>query len=257
MTVRIECVLADGRVAVGTGFFYSIDETGSQRKVVIVTNKHVVSDAKVARFCLTRKGASGEPVNGVFDTIELTEFEKDWVPHPDPDVDLCVINISHVLDDLIAHNREPFFAIMDSALIPRADEIESLFGAEDVHMIGYPAGLWDEKNNLPIIRKGTVATNYGYDFQGKKEFRVDIACFTGSSGSPIICIKTIINGTEFVTRPLLLGVVSHVHVQNAEGKIVKKPVPTVQGVVAITEIPIGIAVVIKSELLRDFEGFLK
>ena len=52
-------------------------------------------------------------------------------------------------------------------------------------MIGYPIGLIDEYNNKPIVRKGITATTYNIDYNGKKEFLIDIACFPGSSGSPI------------------------------------------------------------------------
>jgi len=44
-------------------------------------------------------------------------------------------------------------------------------------MIGYPSGLWDTKNNLPIVRKGITATTPYFDYNGKREFLVDIAAF--------------------------------------------------------------------------------
>ena len=53
-------------------------------------------------------------------------------------------------------------------------------------MLGCPSGLFDEVNNLPIARRGITATPLPtYSYNGKAEFLVDIACFPGSSGSPI------------------------------------------------------------------------
>lgn len=52
-------------------------------------------------------------------------------------------------------------------------------------MIGCPNGLSDNVNNLPIIRQGVTATNPSFPYNGKQEFMVDMACFPGSSGSPI------------------------------------------------------------------------
>ena len=52
-------------------------------------------------------------------------------------------------------------------------------------MIGYPNGLWDQKNNLPIARRGLSATPIYSNQNGKNEFLIDCACFPGSSGSPI------------------------------------------------------------------------
>ena len=59
---------------------------------------------------------------------------------------------------------------------------------EDVLMIGYPNGLWDTTHNMPIIRRGTIATDIKLDYNEKKEFVIDAACFPGSSGSPVLFI---------------------------------------------------------------------
>jgi len=53
-----------------------------------------------------------------------------------------------------------------------------------------------QKNNLPIVRKGITATTpYFLNYNGKREFLVDIAAFARfHSGSPI-----------FVTREYVCG----------------------------------------------------
>src|SRR5690606_27633581 len=55
-----------------------------------------------------------------------------------------------------------------------------------VTMVGYPTGLWDDVNNYPLLRKGSVATHPHIDFKGKKEFLIDIPLYPGSSGSPVL-----------------------------------------------------------------------
>ena len=52
-------------------------------------------------------------------------------------------------------------------------------------MVGYPNGLWDKANNLPLFRKGITASHPALDFNSKSTGVVDLACFGGSSGSPI------------------------------------------------------------------------
>ena len=52
-------------------------------------------------------------------------------------------------------------------------------------MIGCPNGISDSVNNLPIIRRGITATSIANHYNGKDEFMVDMACFPGSSGSPV------------------------------------------------------------------------
>lgn len=56
-------------------------------------------------------------------------------------------------------------------------------------MYGYPNGLIDYYNNLPILRSGITATQPKLNFNGKEEFLTDIHNFGGSSGSPIFIIR--------------------------------------------------------------------
>ncbi len=75
---------------------------------------------------------------------------------------------------------------------------------EEVLMVGYPNGLVDEINNLPIFRRGITATHPAIDFNGKPLAAVDIACFPGSSGSPIVILS---DGVR-IRRSILLGVLT-------------------------------------------------
>jgi hypothetical protein len=76
-----------------------------------------------------------------------------------------------------------------SPLLPRFisadEELHTMRGIENAVMVGYPAALWDHTNNLPLIRRGITATHPAIDFQGRPDGIVDLACFAGSSGSPV------------------------------------------------------------------------
>jgi len=52
-------------------------------------------------------------------------------------------------------------------------------------MIGCPNGIYDEVNKMPLVRRGITATSIGKKYEGKPYFLVDMACFPGSSGSPV------------------------------------------------------------------------
>lgn len=52
-------------------------------------------------------------------------------------------------------------------------------------MVGCPSGIMDEINNLPIFRRGISSSSIGKLYNGKPEFLIDMACFPGSSGSPV------------------------------------------------------------------------
>ena len=66
---------------------------------------------------------------------------------------------------------------------------ENLDAIEDIIMVGYPNGIFDTTNNRPIVRKGITASDPKIDYEGKRLFMADIACYYGSSGSPVLVYK--------------------------------------------------------------------
>ena len=78
-----------------------------------------------------------------------------------------------------------FFQSLDDSFIYSNTQLESLMAVEDVIMVGYPIGLADDIHNLPLIRSGITASHPAIDFRCKPEGVVDMACFPGSSGSPV------------------------------------------------------------------------
>jgi hypothetical protein len=91
----------------------------------------------------------------------------------------------------------PYYEVLDfSLLITDITEDIDLSSVEEVIMIGYPDGLWDDINNKPIIRRGITATHPFRDYKGLKEFMVDMACFPGSSGSPVFILSEGVFGNK-------------------------------------------------------------
>lgn len=256
-TVRIECDLLAGGVATGTGFFFTVHRSEGQRVPVIVTNKHVVEDSSKGRFILTLQDPNGEPLVGSNHAFELDNFYNRWIPHPDHDVDLCVMPITPLIQAAEQRGLRFFFASMDKTLIPSKTDIADMVGLESITMVGYPNGLWDEVNNLPIFRKGILASDYKYDWNGKKEFLIDVACFPGSSGSPVMLydIGSFHNrkGTHIASsRIKLLGVLYAGPQHTVEGEIHIGMVPTQEKAVAFSQIPNNLGIVIKAEQLLAF-----
>jgi hypothetical protein len=258
-TVRIECELIDGSAGTGTGFFYSLNKSGDQYVPVIVTNKHVVENAIKGKFLLTSRDANGMPQVGSFKSFELDNFQSRWVPHPNPSIDLCVMPIAPLLIEAEQRNETFFFATLDKSLIPEQTDVDDMVGLESVTMIGYPNGLWDEVNNLPIFRKGVLATDYKRDWNGRKEFLIDAACFPGSSGSPVMLFEigsfqTKKGNFMGASRIKLLGVLYAGPQHTVTGEIKVVQVPTQQKAISLAGIPNNLGIIIKSELLLDFEG---
>jgi hypothetical protein len=62
---------------------------------------------------------------------------------------------------------------------------------EDVMVMGYPLGVFDDMHNLPILRNGIIASAYPIPFKRNQYFLVDSYLEKGTSGSPVITIKSI------------------------------------------------------------------
>lgn len=167
----------------GTGFMFAFAPNGDQVIPCIVTNKHVLEGADMVRARLhfgKNDRPTGEYVNCDFDISGGVPF---W--HPNPNIDLCAFAYTDIIRQAEAQGKTIFFRYLDMSIVPESDEWEYFDALEEVVMIGCPNGLSDETNNLPISRRGITATSLTKDYNGKPEFMVDMACFPGSSGSPI------------------------------------------------------------------------
>lgn len=256
-TVRIECTTKEGDKSSGSGFFYNF-KIGDSVVPAIVTNKHVVKNSLEGVFYLTKKNKNGGPDYGNKQGIAIDNFEQGCIMHPDPNTDLCIFLIGRIINQL----PDLFYIPLKEDLIPSDDEIKSFSALEDVIMIGYPTGIWDEINNLPIIRKGVTATPLSIDFNGKKEFMIDMACFPGSSGSPVFIINEgsynkNSGGIVLGNRMLLIGILYAGPQINTKGKVQVVQVPSKNEVQTLTAFPINLGYVIKSAKMKSFNDIIK
>lgn len=182
-TIKLIAFKGGVPTSTGTGFMFAFAQSGDQIVPCIVTNKHVVNGASMIRARLhfgKDDKPTGEYVDCDFDISGGVPF---W--HPDPAIDLCAIPYADIIRQAESQGKTIFFRHIDMNLVPENGDWEYFDALEEVTMIGCPNGLADEVNNLPISRRGITATSLGIDYNGKPEFMVDMACFPGSSGSPI------------------------------------------------------------------------
>ena len=156
-------------------------------------------------------------------------------------------------------NKTFFFRSFDNSLIPNENKLSEIDIAEEIVMIGYPNGLWDSINNMPIVRKGIMATNITLNHNGKREFVIDAACFPGSSGSPVI----LFNKGGYTDkqgnlnwghgRLFLLGILYAGPQLTVTGEIQVVTVPNVQQkALSVSHIPNNLGYIIKSDAILDF-----
>nr|DAV15193.1 MAG TPA: Trypsin-like peptidase domain [Bacteriophage sp.] len=257
-TIRITCILGDGRISTGTGFFFNFCDDGSTCVPTIVTNKHVIAGAQRGFLRFSVQGEEGKCIPQQYYDVEVENFEQACIKHPSENVDLCILPIAKIMGETNKIGIKPFYVALSKDLIPSAEQLKSIEPIEDVVMIGYPDGIWDEQNNRPIVRKGITATHPGIKFNGANEFMLDIACFNGSSGSPAFIYNqgsySTRDGLAIGNRLLFIGIVYAVAQHRVAGEIGFYPMPTVNTrPVPVTDIPNNLALAIQAEALLEFE----
>jgi hypothetical protein len=261
-TVRIECTGARGEKSSGSGYIYLFCEAEGRAIPCVVTNKHVVQGAVQGTFHLTLTKEDGTPDLGRHEPVVLRDLPRHCIEHPTPAIDLVAFPIGPILSSGTKDGRSYHFVPLGKATLASRKLLDSLPPMEEIVMIGYPNGLWDELHNLPIIRKGITATHPGLRLNGKPEFLIDAACFPGSSGSPVF----LANIGSFVSqegalcagsRVSLLGTLYAGPQHTTTGEIVIVDVPTDTKPVAMGSIPNNLGYVIHASELLVLEEAVK
>lgn len=259
-TVLIHCKYSNGESGSGTGFIIDLCPNKENNTCVpaIITNDHVVANSieTVFEFCCADE--NGKPIDDKSCKIIL-RGDNTWLHHPDSSVDLRCLGLADLLRELKKNNTKIFYIPLETNLIPKHKNLDELSAMEDVVMIGYPIGLSDTYNHKPIIRRGITASHPKKDYQGKKKTLLDMACYPGSSGSPVF----ILNQGAYITREgitmgsrvYLLGVLYGGHEFNAQGVLQFANLPNTP--VPVTRIPINLGIIIKAERILEFEKLFK
>jgi hypothetical protein len=233
-TVRITIPDNSGQTAsIGTGFLYvaSLNDGSDRSITLLISNKHVFGDPRsTIMLNFNKKDENSEPLLGDIDTIEQPDFSGLYYPHPDPNVDLACINVSAIT------HRDIYFKNVHSGFMSNVN-FADVFPGMDVWFVGYPANRFDTKHNLPILRRGHIASIPETDFNGVSQFVIDAHVYQGSSGSPVFAI---INGIF-----KLLGVVTQTMIRHEKLQAVTSA--TGFGV----EQTIGLGLVLKYTLVEE------
>jgi hypothetical protein len=239
-----------GGVKTGTGFLYN-----APAKIgvvpLLITNKHVIEGTTSLEFVVHTKS---DPIAKKPDGQgTITSKVAEWTNHPDAKIDLCAVPVGGAFSSL---KPPAFYVGLGPDLIRSKAELESLNAVEDVLMVGYPNGLWDAKNNFPLLRRGITASHpaVDYDVKGVATTVIDMACFPGSSGSPVFIYNhgTITDKQGNVTiasRTILLGILYSGPTIQSDGSIVIKDIPTVSTPVAQLNLMMNLGYIIKAAQL--------
>lgn len=251
-TVRIETTTPYG-INAGTAFIFNYQEEEKQY-LFLVTNKHVVQGAIDGRFFFTLSDGKAPQIGQRFD-IQMDQFEQRWFEHPDPEIDVAIMPLVPVLQEIEKVGKRVFYRSITHNLIPTTDQMNDLDAIEEVVFIGYPNGIFDSKNLMPVVRRGTTATHPQVDYEGKPLFLIDASVFPGSSGSPVLIANTggYSNKGAFVvgTRVLFLGIISSVVIREEHGQIIFISSPVSQIPIVRTQQMIDLGIVYKASTIFE------
>lgn len=208
-TVAIGTPNSPTTIWIGSGFLYgqmlhSNPQEQIQFRLFLVTNKHVVENQKNVnlRFENSAGGA-----------IELTvQLQNNgnliWTGHSDPEVDVAVLPIDgNILAKLIGPLF--FFKDTDNSLSLANPIADNLCEGDPIFILGFPLGLVDNVENLPVIRGGTLARLKDCKAKRTKYFLVDCQTFPGNSGGPVLNKPEMfaLAGTTPIPTCYLIGIV--------------------------------------------------
>ena len=215
ITARINIEVPNECPFTGTGFFYlaSLNDGTNRLLTLLISNKHVFRNPNGRLvISLNRRKEDDTPKLGNVRTFncDLSKAEHLYFDHPNLDVDLACIHVSS-----ITHTDAYVRGLDDRFLKPI--NYEKVAPGSDVIFVGYPEGLYDPVNNLPLIRKGSIASMPNVDFNGRGQIIIDAQIFPGSSGSPVF--------VAWDGKYSLLGVVSRTMLRDSKLQILQVNTP--------------------------------
>ena len=250
-TVRVDTVLEDGSEGSGTAFVVSHAHPRGTH-TFIVTNRHLVDGVRRGGLVFTQK-RNGQPAFGQRFELNIEDFPHAWFVHPNPAVDLAVVPMRPLEQAARDRGVELYYHVIDSRLVPDAATLRALDALEEVLFVGYPSGVWDQVNLMPILRRGTTATPMALDFEGRPEFLIDAAVYPGSSGSPVFLYQQdVLRPAQSVGRKFLFaGVVAAVFFREEANHLVPAPIPANNCAMVMGSEMIDLGLVIKAQAVVD------
>ena len=98
-TTRIESVnTSASTISVGTGFFFTFTTKNGNRKVLLITNKHVIEGSNKLTIHFSAANEDGFPnINSHINLVFSGEFNQIIYKHPDLEIDLCALDITNYI----------------------------------------------------------------------------------------------------------------------------------------------------------------
>jgi hypothetical protein len=167
--------------AIASGFFYYYSGT-----LHLVTSRSVVLTDDAGQYPEELRLRLHNDPDDLTQHEEIVvplqiDGEPAWQQHPTRPGEVDLITVELDGDELEMQYVIRAFSILDQ--VPR--EMELPLG-EDVLVVGYPEGLFDDVHNLPIVRSASIASVYPVPFQGQPLGVIDANLPASTAGAPVL-----------------------------------------------------------------------
>jgi hypothetical protein len=183
----------------------------------LVTARHVLGKtpndvAKSVSCSIEYNSVSGLLIERRRGEFVFKNDPLNWVMHPDPNVDVAALDLTA----FVAEHCDFFYRACPLSEIANPISLlkKDVEIADEVFVLGYPAGLVQGATALPIARRGILASSPRraliQDNLTRHGFLIDGAIIAGSSGSPVICASEFFRAGDLdvtANRAILLGIV--------------------------------------------------
>lgn len=195
---------------IATGFVFGYRDDGfaeHEYHLYIVTNKHVFNghDTVYVRF---NKKDNHDSKDYPLPLVE--HGVKKYKEHPDPEVDVAVIQINPqtLVNDEV---NIQFFQMDKHAFTVEQMKDKGVSEGDGIFAPGFPMGNigHNEARKYVMVRSGCISRIQEMLDGYSKDFIVDALIFPGNSGGPVVLRPEIaaINGTVPITETRLIGVI--------------------------------------------------
>lgn len=200
------------------------------------------------------KRKDGQPALGHGFNLHMgqQEWPKMCFGHPGANIDIAVCPLVPLLEFVKQqYGTDLFFRPVETRMIPTPQQGKELDAVESVTFIGYPNGVWDSRNLLPVARRGSTASPIEVDHEGTPRFLMDASVFGGSSGSPVFILNQGTyamkeGGIAVGLRFHFVGVIAIVYFRKQTNQIVPVPIPTQVQLMAQQQEMIDLGIVFKA-----------
>lgn len=186
----------ESKVTAGTAMFYGdylIDtiRRDTSVEIYLISNRHIFYRNEQypdsIRFSVAGKLEGSEDRSWFPITLSQDYIKRNIIVGNNVDLDVAAIYIDSIIDH---YNSDG--ALLDTlrplnryVMEYEAKSITPKIG-DRVIILGYPQGFYDEINKYPVAKSGIIASSYGVNYNGDKQFLIDAKLYPSSSGSLVL-----------------------------------------------------------------------